>query len=322
MLLSMRDLEAAGKKPAGADDSAAKEIDALLARALAVGHFKEEDTFHALMVKYADLAVYYAAKHGRAYAMQHLLAPGPYPTGPRAHHRRGGAPDAVEAEDWKWIRISIRAYGYFFEEALDRRKPVAERRTADAVRILAALEKALPEVEKQGSLAGMEFAVLSMRVRRNAITKNWQDMDEVFKLMQRRNWARLYRLVAMSLGDAASYMTPAEFEAQFRKFSEKSPPLPHYYRTVYEALGNKCYEAALAAGRITAERFPEDPDVQREYRLLQELVTKRIGAGAPQEAPKAPPAPGKPEGGAGSTAPEPRPEARLRPVAPSGRAAA
>jgi hypothetical protein len=290
MLLSMRDLEAAGRKPAGADDGAAKEIETLLARALTAGHFKEEDTLHAVMSKYADLAVFYAARHGRAYAMERLLAAGPYPAGARAHHRRVGDAATVEAEDWKWIRVSIAAYGYFFNEALDRRKPPAERRTAEAVKILNALEKALPEIQKQGSLAAMEFAVLSMRVRRDAIAKNWTGMDETFRLMKLRNWARLHRVVAMSLGEAAGYMTPAEFEAQFRKFCSQDPPLPHYYRAVYEALGNKCYAAALAGARLTAERFPNDADVQREYRLLRELIGDRAGAGAGTPAPPAPPA--------------------------------
>jgi hypothetical protein len=152
-----------------------------------------------------------------------------------------------------------------------------------------------------------------MRVRRDAITKNWRGLEETFKLMKVRNWARLYRVMAMSLGDAASYMTPAEFEEQFRKFSEQSPPLPHYFRTVYAALEGKCYQAALAAGRITAERFPEDADVQREYRLLRELISKRTGAQAPKEVPKAPApqAPPAPEG-AGGTAPDKPPGTGLR----------
>ena len=279
---------AGGKRPAAESDAAGKELEGLLDKTMSGRLFKERDTLMDVMGTYGNLAAYYAAKHGRAYVLERLLAPGPYPSGPRAHHRRSGSSAATEAEDWKWIRLSVPAYLHFFGQALDSSKPVAERRTEEAVRIMAALEKALPEIEKQGSLSNMEFAILSVRVQRDAITKNWAGMEETFKLMKRRDWARLYRLVATSLGGAAEYMTPAEFEAQFRKFSEQSPPLPHYYRAAYEALGEKNYEAALAGARITAGKFPDNEEVQREYRLLQEFVAKRKAGeagGQPNAAP-------------------------------------
>jgi len=279
ILLSMRELDEGGKRPADASESAARELEDILVRSMGPGFFKEQDPLHSVMAKYSNLAVIYAARNGRAYALERLLAPGPLPAGNRPHHRRGNPTPAVEAEDWKWIRLSVPAYIHFFSQALDQRKPVAGRRTDEAVRILAALEKALPEIEKLGSMSNMEFALLAIRVQRDAITKNWAGMDETFRMMKRRNWAQLYRLVAMSLGDAAEYMTPAEFEQQFRKFCDQSPPLPHYFRAVYGALSKDCPQAALAAARITAERFPDNPDVQNEYRLLQEHVAQRFGPG-------------------------------------------
>jgi hypothetical protein len=292
ILLSMRDEERAGGKLTAKQKAAAEELDGLLAGHLTARHFKERDTFRAHMDKYADLAIFYAARKGRDYALKQLLAPGPYPTEKRTHHRRGGDAASREAEDWKWIRVSVHAYNYFFHEALDGRKPVDQRRPQEAVKILTALEKAIPEIRKHGALGGMEFAILGMSVRRDAITKNWAGMERTFKLMKKKNWGRLYRLVALSLGDAASYTTPAEFEQQFRKFCDQRPPLPHYFRVAYEALGDKRYEAALIAARISAERFPDNPEVQREYKLLRALIEKRRGAAGRAPGEKAKPAPG------------------------------
>jgi len=293
ILMSMRELQREGRKITDAQKADIRELEGLLGRHLAAGHFKERDTFRTHMDKYADLAIFYAARHGRKYALEKLLAPGPFPTGERAHHRRdrsGGKrlkPEEVEAEDWKWIRVSVHAYNHFFQRALDGRKPVSERRPREAVKVLAALEKALPEIRKHASLGGMEFAIMGMRVRRDAITRNWEGMDKTFKLMKKRNWGRLYRLIAMSLGDAASYMTADDFEGQFRKFCDQKPPLPHYYRVVYEALSNKRYEHALRGARITAERFPDNADVQREFRLIQELLHRRMKAGDSGKKPEA-----------------------------------
>jgi hypothetical protein len=275
ILLSMRDLERGGRKLTDAEKAAAKELENLLARHFATRHFKERDTFRAHMDKYSDLAIFFAAKHGRKYALEKLLAPGPYPQAGRAHHRRGRNAAETEAQDWKWIRISMHAYNHFFQDALDGRKPVKQRRPAEAVKVLAALEKAIPEIRKRGSLGGMEFVLMGLRVRRDAITKNWSGMEATFKQTRKRNWGRLYRLIGMSLGDAASYMTADEFEVQFKKFCAQQPPLPHYYRVVYEALSNKRYEHALRAARITAERFPHNAAVQREFKLFQELLKKR-----------------------------------------------
>ncbi len=282
ILMSMREAERGGRKLSDLEKAAAKELEEMLDRHLASGHFKERETFRAHMDKYSDLAIFYAARHGRKYALEKLLAPGPFPTSKRQHHLRGLAGEKrltakdVEAEDWKWIRVSIHTYSHFFHRALDGRKPVKERRPQEAAKVLAALEKAIPEIRKHASLGGMEFSIMGMRVRRDAITKNWTGMEQTFKLMKKRNWGRLYRLISMSLGDAASYMNADEFEDQFLRFCDQRPPLPHYYRVVYEALSNKRYEHALRAARMTAERFPNNADVQREFKLLQELFRRRM----------------------------------------------
>ncbi len=293
ILLSMRDMERGGRKLSKGETTAAKELDGLLEQHFATRHFKERDTFGDHMDKYADLAIFYAARKGRAYALQRLLAAGPYPSTKRAHHLRGAALTGLEDEDWKWIRVSIHAYNHFFGVALDARKPAAERRTAEAVKVLAALEKAVPEIRKHGALGGLEFAILSMQVRRDAITKNWAGLEKSFQLMKKRNWGQLYRMMARSLGDASAYMTDAEFEEQFRKFCDQSPPLPHYFRAAYAALGEKRYGAAERAARITAERFPAEAAVQREYKLLKEILKRRKAAAGSKKPPEK-----KPEAGA------------------------
>jgi hypothetical protein len=295
----MRDAERSGKKLDEKQKAAVEELDRLLVTRFASGHFKEEDTLRTHMDRYADLAIFYAARLGREKVLEKLLADGPYPEGKRAHHKRGSDLEALADEDWRWLRVSIHAYSFFFNEALDRSKPPEERRPTDAVRILAALERALPKIRKQGALGGLEFSILAMRVRRDAITKNWEGMEKTFQLMKKRNWGRLYRLVSLSLGETSAYMTAEEFEARFKKFCEQEPPLPHYLRVAYEALRNKRYRAALTAARITAERFPDNEEVQKEYRLLRELIRRRDPgalkppAPAPEEKarPEAAPAP-------------------------------
>ena len=309
VLLEMREAQRGGRDLTEEEKKIADDLEKLVARHLASGHFNEQDPFGMLMGKYMALAVFYAAREGRAPALEKLLADGPYPTGKRVHHKRKGTPEELEAEDWKWIHLSVNVYLYFLHDALDQRLPVEERRLEEAVRIVDALERAVPHLRKHAALGSMEFSILRSRVERAAIAKDWEDMDRVFRIMRERNWGQLYRQIATALGGAAAYMTAEEFEAQFRKFDKYDPPLPHYLRVAYESLQADRLKSALVAARVTAERFSENEDVQREYKLLSELIAERL-ASQPEPDPDPPPGPAEdPE-----AQPEEAPTGELVPV--------
>lgn len=291
ILLAMREAERAGTALDAAQKATVDEITGILTRQFASGFFKKDETLPAHLGKYADLAIFYAAQSGRAQALAKLLAPGPFPSGPSEHHRRRSGP-AQEDEDWKWIRLSATAYARFSGHALNPLKPVAQRRPEEAVRIADALEKAVPEIRKQGTLGATEFAIVSMRLRRDIIARNWAGLDETFRTMKKQDWSRLYLIAAMSLGGSAPYVTPEEFQGAFERFCAVSPPLQHHFRAVYEALGAGCPEAALRAASVTARHFPDNPDVQHEFRLLRELLEKRDGVRLPADPPE--PAGGEP----------------------------
>jgi hypothetical protein len=275
LLLEMRAYLDKGNELTAEQKAFSAEVEGLLTPRLRKTLFNEGDTSSHLMSKYSTLLNYYAAKHGRKAALEQLLAPGPYPTGPRQHHKRGRMSPELEAEDWKWIRTSIPAYRSFFYDALDPMTPTSKHRTEEASRILAALEKSLPAIKKRGPLGGFQFSLMTMRLKRDCIAKKWDAVGRTLDTMKQKNWGQLYRRIAMALGSSAAYMNADEFETQFRAFCDRKPPLPHYLRIAYEAMQVKKYDSALRAAYITAKLFPKNPEVQKEFKLFRQLIEKR-----------------------------------------------
>jgi hypothetical protein len=141
-----------------------------------------------------------------------------------------------------------------------------------AIAVVRAMEEALPEIRRQGSLGPLEFQVLDMRLLRGCFEMDEKAIRGVFDEMKRQGWGDLYETLAATLGRAAEFMKVEDFENVFRIFCDYKVPRRHYYGVVYSALAAEANGHARAASKICIERFPDDADMRREHALLQKLA--------------------------------------------------
>ncbi|HLG42820.1 MAG TPA: hypothetical protein VI643_05600, partial [Planctomycetota bacterium] len=234
------------------------------------GLFKADDSFNTLIRKYGVLAEFYAAKSGPEAATAELLKP-EVPQGRRRHEaRKGAAPDL----DWRWMRLSPFAYSHAAGDFLDEKYKGADG-PKQAAAIIRAMEAALPEIRKQGSLGPVEFMVLDLKLVRGCLEMDEAAIREVFDEMKRQAWGQLYETLAGTLGRTARHMKPEDFTRVFNLFCDSKVPRRHYYGVVYPAYQSGALEPAVAASRICIERFPNDADMRREHELLLKLATPK-----------------------------------------------
>jgi hypothetical protein len=232
------------------------------------------------MRKYAFVGLWYAGKYGRDRFMAELLKDGPFPdpAKPRQHANRKNP----EEEDWKWIRLSLASYGMEIGDAIDLDDPPEKWRRDDAVKLAEAMFRAAEHARKFGSLSSAEFQLLSMRVFRAFLVKDWADLEKVLKLTKEKDWARLTSDIAETFGRGARFVTPEEFVAQYRVFTRYITARTAYFTVIYEALRAEGFEHALQASKVALECCPDDQDMKREVKYLEELVRKRLAAKAAQ----------------------------------------
>jgi hypothetical protein len=166
------------------------------------------------------------------------------------------------------------AYSRLVGHALDKDNKKAGGPAA-AIAAVQALEEALPEIHKQGSLGTVEFMVLDLRLMKALLKKDEGAVKSIFEEMKRQGWGQLYENLASTLGKTAEYMTPEEFEKMFRLFGEYQVPRRHYYGVVYAAFEARAVKHALTASKICLEKFPGDADMKREHELLVKLAEKK-----------------------------------------------
>lgn len=262
----MREAQRSGEKLTEAQLQEMAAVEKLLAEFFESGMFRGDDSFHELIRKYSILYDYYAAKQGPDEAAA-LLVRAEFPQGRRQHEARRGDPAEL---DWRWLRISPFNYGQAVGHFLDkkRRREDGAARSCEAIR---ALEGAVPEMRKHGSLGPFEFTVLNLRLVRGCLEMNEAAIRAVFDEMKRQAWGRLYESLAETLGRTARHMKVVDFEKVFRLFCSYEPPRRHYYGVVYPAFQDGAVAHAIAASRVCLERFPADEDMRREHQLLLKL---------------------------------------------------
>jgi valyl-tRNA synthetase len=92
-----------------------------------------------------------------------------------------------------------------------------------------------------------------------------------------------------SVGHCARFVTPQEFAAQYRVFTKYVDTRAPYFNVVYEAYRQGCYEHARAVAKVALERWPDDENMKREAKYLDELVQSRLKEkDAKKAAPKEP----------------------------------
>lgn len=238
--------------------------------------FEDEDDFNEYMHKYAFIGLYYAAKgdDGRKKYLEQLLKDGPYPE-PGKKRNHANRVNAME-EDWKWIRLSLSSYSIAIADAIDLEEPPEKWRVDEAVKLCDQMAKAGQVAAKFGSLGNEEFALMSTRVFRAFLVKDWKDLEEVAKETAHRDWARLTTDVAETFGRGARFCTPEEFATQYRMFTKYVKSKPAYFTVVYEAYRADGFKHALEGAKIACELNPADEDMKRELGYLGGLVAERL----------------------------------------------
>ncbi|MCY3022841.1 MAG: hypothetical protein NTW87_28000, partial [Planctomycetota bacterium] len=293
----MKRLIAEGKQPTAEEADKLNKLERLLAWFYEKALFEREDDFNDYMRKYAFLGLWYAGKYGHQRLVAELLKPGPFPdpNKPRVHQDR----KTPEEEDWKWIRLSLPSYAMAIGDAIDLDDPPEKWRREEAVKLADAMVKAADEARKFGSLSGAEFQLLSIRVFRAFLVKDWADYEKVLAITKERNWARLTTDIAEATGRGARFVTPDEFVAQYRLFTKYITARTAYFTVVYEAYRAEGIEHAVRASKVAVQCCPNDEDMKREVKYLEQLAQKRLAktktAAKPGPAPDAkkdaPPAP-------------------------------
>lgn len=143
--------------------------------------------------------------------------------------------------------------------------------------------KAGKHAEKFGSLGNLEFALLSTRVLRAFLVKDWKDLEDVLKITHDRQWAKLTSDIAENFGRGARFVTPEEFAQQYRLFTKYINSKPSYFTVLYEAYRADGFNQAIAAIPIALELNPKDEDMKREAVYLKELAEKKLKQRAEKE---------------------------------------
>lgn len=267
LLSKMKEIQRTGAEPTSDQEDALEELDEVVGKYAASGLFKGDDSGTEHMRKYGQLYAWYAARMGPRKAVEELVKP-EYPKEKRNHVARRADSEAL---DWAWIRVTPLSYLQAAGEALEKESKEAGG-PKEAIAVIKALEAALPEIRRHGSLGTFEFLVMDLQLIRACLENDAAGMKAVFEEMKRQAWGRLYEDLSRTLGRMAAWMKLEDFEKAFRLFCEYQVPRRHYYGVVYAALGAEAREHALAASKICRERFPDDADMRREDESLRKLA--------------------------------------------------
>lgn len=262
----MKDAERAGAVLTDLQKRAMGKAGELLEEYFDSSLFESDDSSLDLARKYGHYFGYRVALLGLAKATEELVKP----EYPKDQRRPDPAKEPAAALSWPWIRLCPLSYSMASGAALDKDDPAAGGPKA-AIAVVRALEQALPEIRRQGSLGPLEFQVLDLRLLRGCLEMDEKTIRAVFDEMKRQGWGDLYESLAGTLGRAAEFMKVEDFEKVFRIFCEYQVPRRHYYGVVYSALAAEARECALAASKACIERFPDDADMRREHSLLKKL---------------------------------------------------
>src|SRR5579862_467717 len=135
--------------------------------------FEESDGLDDWMRKYAFVGIYYAGKFGRKKYLEELMKDGPYPADDKRDHMNRTNSKAIIDEDWKWIRMSLSSYSIGIGDAIDLDDPAEKWRIQEAVGLCDQMQKVAKVATKFGSLGNSNFELLSNRVLRAFLVKDW-----------------------------------------------------------------------------------------------------------------------------------------------------
>ncbi|HKS15805.1 MAG TPA: hypothetical protein VJU16_00675, partial [Planctomycetota bacterium] len=265
--LEMNDIARAGAALTEKQKAAMRQVKDVLEEIYKKRLFKDDDSSMDVARKYGEYFLHQVGELGLEKATAELIKPELPKEGDRPDPKR----NAAEALAWPWIRLSPVSYVAAARAALVLEDPGAGG-PKTAIEVVRALEKALPQIRRQGSLGTLEFSVLDMKLLRACLEMDEKGIRAVFDEMKRQGWGRLYEDLSRTLGSAAEFMKVEDFEKVFRIYCDYNVPRRHYYGVVYAASEADRRGHALAASKICVEKFPGDADMRREHELLTKLA--------------------------------------------------
>ena len=237
-------------------------------------HDVEENS--SVLDRYAEVGSWYRAIQGAA-AFDPLVDAASPATDPKLDHtkRVGGA--AQVAKDLPWIRASV-PYWFTRMALLFRKdqttidaKEVAHlaMRLDEAHKATEALGLSSPRFEQE-TLLGDEIAAL--------IAHDLPALHAILTRVATQNDKDLRDDAAQWLGDSARFLDTAWYAQVLDAWKSDVDYKPKYFWIAWRAALNDAPEQALMAGKMAAERFPDDPAFTEEYAVMKQLLTPKIHA--------------------------------------------
>ena len=253
--------------------------------------FHDVEDNSTVLDRYSEVGNWYRAIQGAA-AFDPLVDAASPATDPKVDHtkRVGGA--AQMAKDLPWIRASVpywftrMAFLFRKDQATIDAKEVAHLATCldEAHKATEALGLSCPRFEQE-TLLGDEIAAL--------IAHDLPALHAVLTRVATQNDKDLRDDAAQWLGDSARFLDTAWYAQVLNAWKSDVDYKPKYFWIAWRAALNNAPEQALMAGKMAAERFPDDPAFTEEYAVMKRLLSPKIPGAAvaapPAEVPAAAP---------------------------------
>ncbi len=247
------------------------------------GYFKPDDAYNDSIRRYGLLGRFAVAREGRYAGIEKLKQDGPYPTGERNHVSRTAG---VMAEDWEWFRIAPFLYLSLGREMLDQ-EDYPEAYDPEAARAM--LERVSRAVEQGSALGaavdGEEHKLVADLIL-SFVNRDLDLYNQAMRVVSSRNYAKLYNKAASAFGLFCDLIPAEEFPAWIDAFHSYFAAPQHYFMVVYQMIGDRNYDHALALARAAAGFFPDNDLMLEEARYVEELIPRLLQRQAEKEAPR------------------------------------
>jgi tetratricopeptide (TPR) repeat protein len=271
----MKELEREGRSLSEEERLLGAELEKMLSDYYGKWAYDKDDSYNDILRKYAFTGMFYGAKYGKSRLLEELLKDGPYPIVKEKDQRRRSG---NETDDWTWIRLAPYSYQFLIRKLLDPEpdKIPSAADLSEMIKLSEALERAADRARKYGSLSHLDHEIITVRLARCFVKKEWPGLEAVLNEVKKENWARLTTQAAETFGESARFVTPDEFAVQYKLFSRYIKDRTAYFSVVYAAYRAGAYEHAIRAAKIAMECWPNDEEMKREEKFLEELVRNRL----------------------------------------------
>lgn len=224
-----------------------------------------------LLDSYAVQGRLWRALLGRV-RFERMLASVELPRGKPPTEQRGSGFSQLLA-DLPWIKTAVDYHFTDLSEQFGR-----HGKNYDKARALAAVEAVLAARDRADELKLLqprqELFVALARLTKALLTEDEASVRAHFAFVRAENDKMLRDLTTRWLGDSAAVLALPWFKTVLGAWREVVDFKPSYFGIAWGAVLVHAPEHALAAGKLAAERFADDPAFVAEYAFLRKLLGK------------------------------------------------